>query len=191
MKRKYIKLASIVLLIGTMTCVLAYGDKEGKASLPDVLSTVINELYPLSVLEETNAEEEGIKVYEVKLNQNGQELEITLAPDGTLVETEAVVDMADIPDAVKTAITEAAGGAEVKEISKEITYAVTKLVVLDQPQTTYETQVVIDGQQVEIKLATDGTIISSEVEDDDDEDNDDDDEDDEDDDEDEDEDDDD
>ncbi len=178
MKRKYLRLTGIVMLIGAMACILAYGAKTGEVSLPDVVKAAINKLYPKATIEEAEVEEEGVKVYEIELKQDGQEFEVTVAPDGTIIETEAEITLADVPEAVKAAVAGAAGGAEVKDICKEITYAVVKLVALDKPQTTYEAEVVIDGQEVELKLAADGTILSREVEDDDDDEGDDDDEDD-------------
>ncbi len=168
MKRQHSKLAIITLLIGAVACVIAYGDKDDTASLPDAVRAAINKLYPQAATEEAKTETEGLKVYEVELKKDGQEFEVTVTPNGTIIETEAEVTMADLPDAVKTAVVQAAGGAEVKEISKEINYAVVELVALDKPQTTYEAEVVIDGQEVEIKLAADGTILSKEVKDDDD-----------------------
>jgi len=163
MKRKHLRLAGIVVLIGMMACVLAYGDKQCKASLPDAVKAALNELYPQAAIEEAKAEKEGLKVYEITLKQNGQEFEVTVAPDGTIVETESEVSLADLPDAVKTAINLAAGGSEIEEISQEVTYAVVELIALDKPQTSYEAEVTINGKKIDIKVSADGTILSKEV----------------------------
>ncbi len=165
MKRRHSKLAIIALVIGVVACVIAYGGKGDTASLPDAVIAAINKLYPQSAIEEVETEKEGVKVYEIELKQDNQEFEITVAPDGTIIETESEVALIDLPDAVKTAIAEAGGGTEVKEVCQEVTYAVVELVALDVPQITYEAEVVIDGQEVEIKLAADGTLLSKEVED--------------------------
>jgi len=168
MKRQHSKLVIIALLIGVVACVIAYGDKDDTALLPDAVIAAINKLYPQSAIEEVETEKEWIKVYEIELKQNNNEFEITVAPDGTIIETESEVTLADLPDAVKTAIAEAGGSAEVKELCQEITYAVVKLVALDQPQITYEAGVIIDGQEIEIKVAPDGTLLSKEIDDEDD-----------------------
>ena len=63
-----------------------------------------------------------------------------------------------VPEAVKATILKEANGAEVKEVEKEIEDGVI----------VYEADFVADGQEVEVKVAADGKLLSSQVEDEDD-----------------------
>jgi len=176
MKARHLKTVGMVILIVVMVCVVTYADKHKKTDLPAAVKTAIEALYPQAVIEEAKVEKEGLKVYEVELKQDGQEFEVTFAPDGTTIEVEMEVAIENLPPAVAEAIAKAAQGANVKEIEQEVTYAVVKLVMLETPQTTYEAELTKDGMECEIELADDGTVLEKskwEKDDDDDEDEDD------------------
>ncbi len=119
----------------------------------------LDALYPNAEIEEAKVEKEGLKVYEVELEQNGREIEVTLAKDGTLLEVETEMTLQALPEAVAKAIEKASEGATIKEVSKEVTYAVVKLVKLAQPQTSYEAELSKEGAECEIEVAADGTIL--------------------------------
>jgi len=173
MKWKHWKSVGLVLLVGVMVCAVTYAGKCKKVRLPDAVKAAISALYPEAVIEEAKVEKEGLKVYEIELKLNGQEFEVTVAPDGTIIETDSEVAINGLPDAVKAAIIQAAAGAEIKDIDEEITYWVVTLKKLETPETTYEAELIKDGKEIEIELAADGTILKEKVEDkDDDEDED-------------------
>ena len=65
-----------------------------------------------------------------------------------------------VPAAVKATILEQAGTGTVKEIELET----------EDGQVIYEAEVVIDGQEKDVKVAADGTVLSQKVDDDDEED---------------------
>jgi uncharacterized membrane protein YkoI len=71
---------------------------------------------------------------------------------GDAYEEEITLD--EVPAVVRDAIEAAAGGAEITEVERE-----TK-----DGRTFYEAEFVVDGREVEIRLAADGTIISRKVE---------------------------
>jgi len=161
MKSKNLKLAYIAMVICVIACVVTYAgkDEQKKPCLPLAVKTALDALYPNAEIEEVEVKKEGLKVYEVELEQNGQEVEVTLTPDGTLVEVETEMTVQGLPEPVAKAIEKAAEGATVKEVSKEVTYAVVKLVKLEQPQTSYEAELSREGAKCEIEVAADGTIL--------------------------------
>lgn len=161
MKRRNLKWVYVAMLIGVTACVVTYAGKckQNKSSLPLAAKAALDALYPNAEIEETEVEKEGLKVYEVELEQNDREVEVTLAPDGTLVEVETETTIQCLPEPVAKAIEKAAEGATVKEVSKEVTHAVVKLVKLDQPQTSYEAKLSRQGTKCEIEVAADGTIL--------------------------------
>jgi uncharacterized membrane protein YkoI len=176
MKRRHWKLVGLVVLVGVMVCAETYAgrSKKKKIRLPDAVKAAISAFYPTAVIEEAKVEKEGLKLYEIELKLNGQEFEVTVAPDGTIIEIESEVAIDGLPDAVKAAITKAAGGAEIEDIKEEVTYWVVTLKKLETPETTYEAELIKDGSEVEIELAADGTILEQKVKDKDDDDEDDD-----------------
>ncbi len=161
MKWKNLKLAYIAMVVCVIACVVTYAgkDKQKKSFLPPAVKAALNALYPKAEIEEVEVEKEGLKVYEVELEQNGREIEVMLAKDGTLVEVETEMALQGLPEAVAKAITKAAKGATIKEVNKEVTYAVVKLVKLAQPQTSYEAELSKEGAECEIEVAADGTIL--------------------------------
>lgn len=161
MKSKNLKLAYIAMAVCVIACVVTYADKneQNKPCLPPAAKAALDALYPNAEIEEAEVEKEGLKVYEVELEQNGQEVEVALAPDGTLLEVETEMTVQELPELVAKAIENAAKGAAVKEVNKEVTYAVVKLVKLDQPQTSYEAELSKEGAECEIEVAADGTIL--------------------------------
>lgn len=174
MKRRRWKLVGLVVLVGVMVCAVTYAGKckKKKVCLPDAVKAAISALYPEAVIEEAKVEKEGLKVYEIELKLNGQEFEVTVAPDGTIIETESEVAVDGLPDAVKAAILKAAGGAEIEEVMEEVTYWVVTLKKLETPETTYEAELIKDGKEIEIEVAADGTILEQKVKDDDEDDED-------------------
>jgi len=174
MKRKLTQTGLLVLIVA-LVCSIAFAEKhcDRKMSLPAQLKDVLTKNYPDASIKEVKKEEEEFKVFEVELAlKNGQEIEVTLAPDGTIMEVDNEMGVANLPFDVSTIIPE---GAEVKEVGSEVTYAVLAPVALAQPKTTYELKVMVDGREVEFKLSSDGTVLSKKADDDDDGDDDDDD----------------
>jgi len=171
-KTKYWKLVLVVAVSVVILGVAANADKCKDVLLPDAAKAAIDAMYPKAVIEESKEEKEGLRVYEVEFEQNGQEVELTISPDGKIIEKEAEVVMDDLPAAVKAAIAKASKGGQLKEIEQETTYYVVTLKKLDRPMVTYEAEIIIDGEESEIEFASDGKLLSKKVKDDDDEDDD-------------------
>jgi uncharacterized membrane protein YkoI len=104
--------------------------------------------------------ENGATTYEAKVKSDDEKIEIEVAADGTLLETETKgLDLDDLPAAVRTTIKANANGGKVKEIEMETEKGVT----------TYEAEAKASGdKETKIKVAADGTLISTKSEDEDD-----------------------
>jgi uncharacterized membrane protein YkoI len=123
----------------------------------------------------------GRTIYEADVTINGQEVEIKVAPDGTLVaknaedeedddrdeaeeadddddKHEEQVSLAETPEAVKATILKETAGTEIKEIEKEA----------EDGRTIYSAEAIINGQKVDFEIAPDGTLLGKEVENEDD-----------------------
>ena len=94
------------------------------------------------------------KRYEAEWTADGKEIEINLDADGKVTEREVVVAMDSVPAAVKDAITKEAGANKVDQV-EEVTAG---------DQKWYEAEWTVNGKAVEIKVGTDGKVMSKEAE---------------------------
>ncbi len=164
MKRKLTQ-AGVLVLIAALVCSIALAEKchDEKMSLSAQVEKSLTESYPGASIKEVKKEEEEFKVFEVVLAlKNGQEVEVTVTGDGTVMEAENEIEVSALPFDVSTIIP---SGGEIKEVKSEVTYAVLAPVALAQPKTTYKLEVVVDGQKVELEVAADGTVLSRETKD--------------------------
>ena len=204
MKRKHWQLVSMVALIGTIVCVMTYAviqENNQKVSMTEndegeeqitldeapaaVQATIQAEAQGGSIEEIERETENGKTVYEADVIINGQEVEIKVAPDGTLLgkeveddddddnegddddddddDDEEEVTLDEVPAAVKATILAQAQGGTIEEIERET----------EDGQVVYEAEVEINGKEYEIEVAADGTLLDIEEDDDDDDDDDD------------------
>ncbi len=117
-------------------------------------------------------EKKTMILYEVKFRKADGRHELLLTPDGRRVEEEIEkgnphdddeqeqVSINELPKAVKATILKHAKGGEIKEIERED----------EDGKIIYEAEVIIGGKEVELKVASNGRLLSKETEDDDDDD---------------------
>ncbi len=157
--------AFIILCIAAavMLSVRAYGGKCGKKNaLPAAVEASVKALFPNAAVDESKMEKDSVTAYEVEVEDGNNEYDVTVAEDGTVMEVSNEETMDTLPAAVVQTIE--AQNAEVKEVEKEVEYAVLKVVKLDIPKTTYEVKIIKDGEEIELDIAADGTILGQETE---------------------------
>ena len=159
MNTRYLKTMRIIVVAVVLVVIAAGAGRDEDVMLPDAVKTAISAAYPGAEIEESQLEEEGIKVYEVELEQDDREIELTISADGEVIEEEREVPLSEVPEAVRAAIAGACEGGEIEEVTEEVTYWVVTLEKLERPQRTYEVEAVRDGNEVEIEFAADGTIL--------------------------------
>lgn len=165
MARRNVIVSSVIVmavLAVLAVCVAMYAGHEGGVVLPEAVKAAIKALYPAGEIEEAEMEKEGLKLYEVEVEVNGVEVEITADAEGTIAEVTTEEKVESLPAAV--AQTVAAQGGKAIEAEKEVTHAQIKLVKLDAPVTTYEVKIEKDGKMIEIEIAADGKILPQECE---------------------------
>jgi len=189
MLKKHWKLISLIAIVCLALCIGAVATKqaidgETKVSIdkvPAAVKATIDAQAKGGTIGEIKIEtEDGRMVYEADLIIDGQEVEIEVASDGTLLgketeddegdddddegddddedEDEEEISLDDVPAAVKATILEEAGDADIEEVVKET----------EDGQIIYEAEFEVDGKEIEIEVAEDGTLLEKEVEDDDD-----------------------
>lgn len=164
---KSVAVCAIVLLaLGTGK---ADENAKGKVSLPEVVRTVIEAICPGAKIQEVEAEQEGIRVIEVVVHQDGQERSVTLTEDGVVMAVESKVSDDDLPPAVAKTLKAKAAGGKIVEIEKEEIRAEVRLVKLPRPKTLYEAKIVRGDRAFEIVLTAAGGVVSVKALDNDDE----------------------
>ncbi|MCE5184926.1 MAG: hypothetical protein LLF76_02230 [Planctomycetaceae bacterium] len=171
----FAQMPMMTLLTAAVLCLNVYAVEESKdqdVTLPDAVTAAIKALYPQGEIEEAKQEDEdGLTVYEVEVEQGEIEVELTVTPDGQIIEEEQEIEVKDLPAAVQQALT----GATVKEASKEITYYTVKdkqLEKLATPEIAYTAEIEKDGKTTEMEFNADGTVQKQEAGDEEEKDND-------------------
>ena len=171
MTRAFRMAAGLLGAASLLALSLAAGCAPSVCSLRPAAADAVKAAFPQGkILEVEQDSEGGLAVYEVELDQDGKEVEVTVSPDGVILEVETEIPRAELPKAVADALAKAAEGAEVEEIVREETRAVVrdgKVVKLDEPKITYESELRKDGRETEIEFAADGTVLETDDEDDD------------------------
>jgi uncharacterized membrane protein YkoI len=159
------KKAGFMVLAAALVCTVSYAMKEKEKeqkTLPAKVKDSVAALYPKATMKDFKAGEEEVEVYNVNLTlADGQEVELMLAPDGSVLEIENILKTQDLPfDAAKVL----PKNASVKEANSKKTVAVLRPVKLEKSEMVYELEAVVDGKTVEFTVASDGKVISSKTE---------------------------
>jgi uncharacterized membrane protein YkoI len=96
--------------------------------------------------------ENGRTEYEAELIVDGREVTLSLEPSGRLLETEAVVDLKTLPEAVRSGLAREAGRGSIAKV-EEVTRA---------GVASYEARVKVAGNKDrEVVVGTDGKLIAA------------------------------
>jgi hypothetical protein len=142
------------------------GDRD---SLPAPAADAVRHLFPAaSIIDVGQEREDGVLYYEVVLREGNQEIEMEVAPDGTVGEVESRVELAAVPKIVRDAIARQAGGATVRGIERHEVRGVPDggvFVAVDPPRVLYEVAVELDGARRGFTIGADGKTLESEEDD--------------------------
>lgn len=164
-KTRWMMLAAAALMGTALLAAGAAAKDEAKAKveLPEAVVKALAAAFPNATIDEVEAgEENGLKIFEVELKAGGAEIEVDVAPDGTILEIETEIALKDVPAAAAAVIAKAAEGAKIDEVCKEEALAEVKdgkIVKLAAPKITYEAELKKGDLKGEIEVAADGTIV--------------------------------
>ncbi len=168
------KMIGIAAILGTMCIVVSVGHalakrdkKKGSVKLPPAARTAIQKAFPGARIHHVEKEKKAITLYEAKLVKGDAKMEVEVSADGTIVEVEQHVTKDELPAPVAAALAKVAGDAQIKEIEREEIHAVLKLVKLKKPAIVFEAEFLKDGKTIEVKINSDGKILSRKIENDD------------------------
>ena len=165
MKKEYCKVTGLIIFVAVLLCTVVYAEEcSKKDTLPSAAQAVVEKMYPNREMAKIEAEEESLKLYEVDFADGGS---MMISAEGTVVSIETKESLQSIPSVVAESIKQAAKGADIKKIEKEVVYAEIKLAELETQETIYEAKINKDGGEIEIKVDASGVILGIEKEDDD------------------------
>jgi len=185
MKHKHMVLIGVLLAAGVVVAVGAVATQRMVAEDEEVSidavpaavrATIVAQAQGNPIREVEIETKDGVTVYEAEVIIDGEETDILVAADGTLLGTEVddeededdedgddedeedgddvQVSLEDLPAAVLATLKEAAPGAEIKELELET----------EDGRTQYAIDAVLDGQLFDIEIAPDGTLLQKELE---------------------------
>ncbi|WP_406697882.1 PepSY-like domain-containing protein [Singulisphaera sp. Ch08] len=146
-------------LVGTLVLGAAAGADEENIpvdKLPAAVLKAAKAKFPKAKIEEAAKEvEDGVTTYEVSLKVEGHGIDLTLKPDGTIVEIEKEIAADTLPEAVKATLAAKYPNEKIKK-AEEITQG-------ENGPISYE----VDLGSVEVVLDAKGKIVKTENDDDD------------------------
>ena len=160
MKTQLIGLTVIALASAVGINALAGEHGEKKVKLPAAVVAAVVSNYPAADITKYGQEEIALTVYEEELMENGQEISVIIAEDGTIVSAETVIDAKALPKAANAAIAAKAKGSAILKAEKEVKYTQLQLTKLPASETSYEAFLALDGEKYEIVVDSQGKLIS-------------------------------
>ena len=181
MKRRHVALVIVLVGVGLALCIGAVAtqqlaeDEKGvsiEQAPAAVRAALLAQAQGGAIREIEMENENGQAVYEAEVTIDGKEVKVKVAADGTVLgkeaddedegddgngeeedEGEEQVSLTEVPGAVQATLVKEAAGAEIKEIEKED----------EGGRVVYSADVILNGQEVELKVAPDGTLLGKEV----------------------------
>ena len=135
--------------------------------LPKAVTEAVKKMFPKAELRKaTQEKDDGETEYEVTIKNEGKMIDVTVDADGDIEGLEKEVDLKDLPKAVKEAVKEAVSKAYPKAVQKSAE-AVYEIEDGKEELKYYEIRVKAeDGKEVEVKVKTDGTLVTDADDDD-------------------------
>ncbi|HXA18206.1 MAG TPA: PepSY-like domain-containing protein [Thermoanaerobaculia bacterium] len=111
-----------MLIVSSVLCFGAGVALAATETCPEAVTAAINKAHPASTVESCKKEvEKGTTLYEVKVTtKQASKLEVDVAPDGKILQTEEKVDLKTVPKAVMDGFTAKYKGVKATGAEKQI-----------------------------------------------------------------------
>ena len=151
-----ISLAAVACVVGFTAPSLAAEEQDETVTMAQVPAKVQKAIKTYASEAEIKKIEKGDVdgkiAYEFEIEKDGKKSEVTILPNGKLLSTEEVVELADIPDAARKTINDHAVGGKVVSTEK----------VFEKGKTVYEAVIEKDGKKTEITVTPNGKVVGTE-----------------------------
>jgi hypothetical protein len=156
-KQTILALIAMTAIAGVATAARAGEEKEETITLDKVPDAVHKALATYAqdseVTKVEKGDEDGTKVFEFEITQNGKSFEVALSKKGKFVGREEDVQLSDMPDAAQAALKTQAGDGTLSGFEK----AEDK-----DHKITYEADIAKAGKKTEVAVDETGKVISTE-----------------------------
>jgi hypothetical protein len=154
-------LCGLLVVAITGLVVRADDEKEEKVpldKLPKAVVEAVKAKFPKAELVSAEKEkEDGKTVYEVAIKNEGQNIEVTVTPEGKIIEIEKEIALKDVPKAVSEALEKKYPKATVKKVEE---------IIKNDKTEGYEFLLVTaDKKTVEVKFSPEGKVLNEEKKD--------------------------
>ncbi len=127
---------------------------SGSPACPNAVAQSIAKNFAGATITACKAEsEDGHDQFEVKLAQNGRAMEVDVAPDGAVLQTESIIPVADLPAKVMAAFSAKYSGKTATRVEKQVRTG---------KGSFYEIKFDAQPKAKEVTFAEDGTFVEEE-----------------------------
>lgn len=127
---------------------------QAAAACPEAVTQSVAKELPGATMKSCKAEkDEGHRQFEVKLEQGAQKIEVDVAPDGRILQTETVIALTDVPAKVMAAFSAKYPGSKSTRAEKQVRTG---------KGTFYEIKFDAQPKAKEATFAEDGTFVAEE-----------------------------
>jgi uncharacterized membrane protein YkoI len=149
-KIKFASLVVLALLFAVAVC--AQEKKIKKSDLPAAVQKTADEQSKGATVKGYSTEvEDGKTLYEVALTVNGHSKDVSMSPEGSIVEIEEEVALDSLPADVRAGLQKKAGAGKIAKVESLTKQG--KLVA-------YEAQVRTNGKKSEVQVGPDGKALA-------------------------------
>jgi hypothetical protein len=150
-----LRIISVLMTSLYFVCAARAAEKKlNKADLPAPVQKMAEEQSKGATVLGYSSDREGGKLeYEVQLSMDGHTKDVTMAPDGSVLEVEEQVSMGKLPAPVKAGLLAKAGKGTIRKVE-----SLTKHGAI----VAYEAQVYTAGKHSEVQVGPDGKPLNHE-----------------------------
>lgn len=154
-------MVSFFVLVGLFVPATWAGWPGGSRQLPEAVQQSVRKLFPAARISDVEHERRLVRLVEVTVVDNGEEYELMLSLDGTVLSIEREVDPSQLPAVVSDAVRRVAGSEKIREADQIKILAELRVVPIKEPRIEYKAEFRKKGKEQEVIVSEDGAILNT------------------------------
>ncbi len=151
-----------LLVVAGLLAVGSRGAWSANATpLPVSVEQTIRKTFPNAQIGSIEYERRVVRLIEVTLIEDGQECDLAISEDGTILSITHEIDPDDLPQAARGALQEIVGEAKIEEAEKVKIFGELLVAPLASPRIVYEAEFREGGRECKAVVSGDGVAIST------------------------------
>ena len=153
---------AVSFLVAILLVSATVGARSQRARLlREAVDKSVQKAYPGGRIREIAVERRIVRLLEVTVYHDGQERDLLMSQDGTILAIKQVIDPDDLPAAARQAVKKIAGAAKINEAERVKILAELRAVPIEQPRYEYEADFRRSGRDQEVIVSADGATIKT------------------------------